>query len=419
MSTDKARRWRLNRELLRHRDFRFQFAAQATSMTGSLLSPVALALGVLTVTDDVLALGLVLGAYTVPLVLFVLVGGVWADRLPRHRVMLAADLVRAVVQTAVGVLFIGGHPQIWQLMALQAISGTATAFYHPASTGLTAVTVPTRLLQPANALLAMTRSVAGSVGPMVAGVLVVTVGPGWAFVIDGLSFVGSALLLLQIRIPPRTRDAAAEPFTQELRKGFQDVVRRSWVWSSVAAFAVANFVMAALLVLGPALTLKEGGAIEWAVIVAVLNVGQVLGNLLALLHEPKRPILAGRVVELTQILLLLALAFHAPLWVTVAAAVVSGIGVTFPDALWYTALQRYLPEQTISRVASYDWLGSLALRPVAFSAAGAAGARFGMREVLAWGAAALVVSRIVGMLPRQVRELGTDAGGTAAAEPDD
>jgi MFS family permease len=408
--------WRDSLTVLRQRQFRLQFSAHAISVVGSTLSPVALTVGVLTVMDSMVALGLVLAAYTVPLVLFVVVGGVWADRLPRQQVMVVADLVRAAAQCAVGALFLSGVPAIWQLVVLEAVIGVATAFYYPAATGLTAQTAPQHLLQPANALLALTRSIAGSLGPLCAGALAVTAGAGWALMVDGLTFLASAVLLARVRIPPRERTAAAPAFLVELRTGFHDVASRSWVWSSIGGFAVTNLLVGSLYVLGPTLLLKDGDAMRWAVLVAALSVGEAVGNVLALRVRPARPLYFARLVELSQALVVVAVAGRSPTWVLVIAAVASGAGFTLPDALWYTALQQHLPEASISRVSSYDWMGSLALRPLAYAGAAAVAGHVGITRTLMVGAILLVVSRLAAIAPAGVRQLRGDISSETASE---
>ena len=137
---------------LGERNFRLLFCAQAVWLLGSWMTPVALAFAVLSLTDSPAALGLVLGAEAVPLTLLLLVGGVWADRLPRVRVMVTADLVSAVSQGTTAVLLIAGSAEVWQLAALAAVGGAADAFHTPAWSGLLPETVPPSMLQRANAL---------------------------------------------------------------------------------------------------------------------------------------------------------------------------------------------------------------------------------------------------------------------------
>jgi MFS family permease len=390
---------------LRGRPFRYQFGAQTISTIGSTLTPVALAIGLITIDAGAGTLGLAMAAYSTPVIIFVLVGGVWADRLPRQRIMVTADLVRAVVQCTVGALLLAESREVWAYVVLQFVAGTATAFYHPASTGLTADTVPAHDLQRANALLSLTRSLAGSLGPLVASGLALGVGAGWALVADGLSFLGSAFLLSRLsllvrRVPVRDR------FLTELRAGATEVRQRSWVWSSILVFAASNLAFAALYVVGPDVLISaDGGEVAWGIVIATFSVGQGIGDVLALRVQPQRPLLAARLIELLQAPLLVALALDASLPWLVAGAVLGGIATTYPDTLWYTALQQHLPDEMLSRVSSYDWMGSLVLRPVGYAVAATAAGAFGPETILASVAVLVVVSRLAGAAVPGIRRL--------------
>jgi hypothetical protein len=391
--------------------FRYQFAAQAISVAGSTLSPVALSLGVLHLTDSPGALSLILAAQAVPTVVLLLVGGVWADRVPRAKLMVVANLVTAVTQGCLGVMLLTGAFHLWLAMALQFVAGTALAFYFPSTVGLTALTVPEPLLQRANAMLSLTRSTAGVVGPLVAGVLVVTAGAGWALVADGVTFLASAALFARLRLPkqiPPAQQDARSSFLADLRYGFREVTRRAWAWSSITAFMFTHLASAIFMVLGPVLLLRrDHGEFGWAAVIAGLSVGQLIGDFAALRVTVLRPLVVARVVELLSIPALLGLAFGVPTWLLVVAAVFGGIALTLPDALWLTAMQQHLPGDSLSRVSSYDWLGSLALRPVGYMSAAALAAAIGSTTTFVIAAALIAVTRIGGLCLPDVRALAS------------
>jgi MFS family permease len=150
------------------------------SLLGDAVTPFALAWAVLDLTGSARDLGFVLAANTAPLVVFLLAGGVFADRLPRRGVMLSADVARMAIQTATAALLLSHTARIWELIVLQALAGTGTAFFNPASTGLTPMTVSVGRLQEANALRGMSMGLTQFAGPALAGLLIVTVGPGYA-----------------------------------------------------------------------------------------------------------------------------------------------------------------------------------------------------------------------------------------------
>src|SRR5205085_11271265 len=184
---------------------------------------------------------LVLAAQSLPLVALLLIGGVWADRLPRHRIMIATDLVRAGLHAALAVLIFSGAVRIWELVVIEAAFGAAQAFFQPAYSGLVPQTVPESRIQDAKALSETTSNLAFLIGPLLATALVLGVGAGEAFALDAATFVISALLLA--RVHPRSRGEAAppEPALDALRAGWREVRSRPWVLVTIAAFTVAVF----------------------------------------------------------------------------------------------------------------------------------------------------------------------------------
>ncbi|HEX5995227.1 MAG TPA: MFS transporter [Jiangellales bacterium] len=391
-------------------DFRKLFAARAISVAGSTLTPVALGLGVLQATGSTTDLGIVLAAATIPTVAVLLVGGVLADRMSRKLLMVLANATCGVAQLALGAMLVADRFSLWWAVALQVVIGFGQAFYFPASTGLTVQTVPAAALQQANALLSLVSSVAGSLGPLAAGGLVLSVGAGWALVADGCSYLVSALCLSALR---RTTVATpgGEPFGRQLVAGFREVTSRSWVWSSILVFALSHLAVGVLMVLGPTLALGWAhGIITWAAVLGCMSLGQVIGDLWALRFVPSRPLLACRLAELLAVPLLPAVALGASTPVLLVAAVLFGMSMTFPDALWFTAMQQHLPATVLSRVSSYDWAGSLALRPVGLLGAAGLAGLVGIPTALFTVAALLVVTRVAGLLVKDVRSLRSVAG---------
>ena len=163
--------------------------------------------------------------------------------------MLVADVVRFGAQGTVALLVLTHSAHVWELVVLQAISGTATAFFNPASTGLTPLTVSPERLQQANALRGLAMASTGIVGSALSGVLVVTVGPGWALAIDSLTFAVSAFFLAQLRLPPQVT-LPPQSFLRDLRDGWHEVASRTWVWTIVLAASVGNMMVSIFVVLG-------------------------------------------------------------------------------------------------------------------------------------------------------------------------
>jgi MFS family permease len=384
---------------LRGRDFRILFAAEAVSVLGDMLVPVALAFAVLNLTGSASDLGAVLLASFVPRILLMVAGGVWGDRLSRRRLMVNSHLLRFVSQGLQGALLVGGHASIATLVALQIVRGAGVAVYRPAAIGLIPTVVEDRELQPANALLWAVTNLAGLVGPAVAGALVATVGPGWAILGDSASFLFAAVLLLRLPREELGRTSAPGNFLRELSDGWSEVRRRTWVWASICFFACFQLVyFSSFSVLGPIVAKRSlGGVGPWAAIAACAAAGGLLGNLLAFRLQPRRPLVVAYGFGASAAASLVLLGLAAPTAAIAAAELVAGIAIGFGDTLWHTTLQRGVPAQALSRVASYDSVGSIALRPIGLALVGPIVALAGTRGTLL-GAAAIVVASSAAML---------------------
>jgi MFS family permease len=387
--------------VLREPRFRLLWIGQATSTIGDGLLPVALAFAVLDGLDrSATALGVVLAAHTLPLVLFVLVGGVWADRLPRQLVMLTSDAIRGLVQAALAVLFLTGAAELWHLVALIAVYGTAEAFFQPAATGLVPETVSPSRLQQANAMLSLTRSGAFVIGPAVAGALIAVANPGFVFAVDAVTFAVSAVSLALLRVPRRIRERARESFLAELAGGWRELVARTWLWVVIVwATTILFVVVAPFQTLGPLVAKQSlGGAPAWGMIAAAFGLGMVAGGVTALRFRPSRPMLACSLAFFLAVPGPALLALRAPAIAIAVAQALAGVAIGFFIAVWQTTMQQHVPADALSRVSAWDWLGSFALLPLGFVLAGPVADQIGVSTVLwistAWCAfsTALVVA---------------------------
>ncbi len=398
--------------VLRHPDFRYLFLGQSASAVGDHVVVVALALFITQRTGSPTDLGLVLAAQALTLVALLLFGGVWADRLPRHRIMIGTDVARAALHAIVAALIFTGAIRIWQLVVVEALFGAAQAFFQPAYTGLIPQTVPEELIQDAKALTETVANVAFLVGPALATALVLGVGAGEAFAFDAATFVLSAVLLMRVR--PRRRGAERAPASvlQELHDGWREVRSRTWVWVVIAVFTGAILcVFATWYALAPVIARDlYGSAGVFGLMESLAGLGAVTGGLLALRWRPRRPLLAGMVLMLAWPVCDGLFALGAPLAVLVAFAFMTGLGFALMMIWWETALARHIPPAALSRVSAWDWMGSLALLPLGYLLAGPLAAALGPRTVLGAGAAVGLGLLALGLLPRSVRELN---GGSA------
>jgi MFS family permease len=395
--------------VLRHPDFRFLFLGQSASMVGDRVVVVAIALFVTQTTGSPTDLGLILAAQALPLVALLLFGGVWADRLPRHRIMIATDLVRAALHATLAALIFSGSVRIWQLVVIEAAFGGAQAFFQPAYSGLIPQTVPEALIQDARALSETVENLAFLIGPALATGLVLGVGAWEAFAFDAATFVVSAALLTRVRPRPRGEGSdSAEPVLQGLRTGWREVRSRAWVWVTIVGFAGAVLcVYAPWYALAPVIARDAyGSAGVFGLLESVAGVGAVIGAVCGIRWRPEHPLRAGLLLVLAWPVQDAVFALGAPVPVVVVCAFATGFGFSLMVIWWETALARHIPANALSRVSSYDWMGSLALLPIGYAIAGPLADALGAQHVLLVGSAIGLVMLGATLLPRSTRELG-------------
>jgi MFS family permease len=375
-------------------------------VAGNAFTNVALAFAVLDLTDSKADLGYVLAAQMVPLVVFMLVGGIWADRLPRHQVMVASNVVNGLVQLTTAALLLTGEARIWQLIVLSALGGTSFAFFFPASTGIVPQTVPPESLQSANALLRLGVNATRIGAAALAGLVVGLTSPGTGIAVDGVSFFLAASLVGAMRIPANLK-LEARNFLGELKEGWREFTSRTWLWAIVLQFGFVNAVVSGTEnVLGPAVAKAHlGGATAWGLLLTAMSVGLIVGGLVVLRFRPRRILLAATLGYLLSIAFPLGLADPVPLIALMALALIAGIGNEVFGVLWDTAMQQEISQEKLSRVSSYDALGSFALIPLGLAAAGPIADAVGTRETFLGAAAISLVATLAVLLSRSVRTL--------------
>jgi predicted MFS family arabinose efflux permease len=394
--------------VLRRRDFRLVFGAYAVSVLGDRMVVIALAFAVLHLGGSASDIGIVLAARTIPLVASLLIGGVVADRTSRQRVMVSADLSRMCTQGLLAALLITGDPAIWVLAALSGLTGAATGFFNPASTGLMPAVVPPEQLQQANGLRATAMSGGEIAGPALGGVLVATAGPGWALAVDAATFAASAAFLAGLRLPARLPREEPSSFIADLRQGWTEFRSRTWVWTFVGAGGIATLLWGTWSVLGPVVAERDlGGAAAWGSVLAAMGVGALAGALVAIRIRPRRPLALGALCLSAFGLPPALLAAGMPTPVLAVGTFLAGAGMMLDGSVWESTLQRKIPSAALSRVAAYDWFGSMALGPLGLAIAGPLADALGIDGAL-WLAAGAIVAVALGLLA--VREVRTMPG---------
>ena len=261
-------------------------------------------------------------------------------------------------------------------------------------------------LQPGNALMSLSRSATGIIGPSIAGLLVATVGIGWVFAVDAATYVVSTISLLLLRVPRRLEPEPRTTFVSELAAGWREVASRSWLRTALVAFGISNVCLAPFFILGPVIAERSmGGAPDWGLIVTAQGAGGLVGGFIALRWRPPRPIAAGFMLGPLFFIPLYLLAPPMPVLLIMAAALVALACMELSNTWWYTVLQQQIPPRALSRVSSYDWLVSLIFQPIGFMLVGPISEWIGVAATLIGAASLGVAANLAVLLVPSVRHM--------------
>jgi len=409
--------WRTSLEPLGFRAFRLLLAGRLADNLAHAIAPIALAFAVLDLGGTPSQLGLVLACRAIPTVLLILFGGVIADRLPRHLVLVVANIVGAATQALVAVLVLSGAAEIWMLAAIEVVNGSASAFLFPAASGLTPQTVPASHLQPANALLRLMHNGAFITGAAGAGLLVATAGPGWAFAIDALLYLAGAVLLARLPVSHSARLEKTSTLT-DLRTGWTEFSSRTWLWVVVLVFAFVNAAHAAALqTLGPVVADDTIGRAAWGAVLAAMAVGMLVGGVIALRSNWDRPLYVGVCTVLLEAPVILLLGVHPHALTLAVAAFVAGVGLETFAVAWDVSMQTNIPQDRLSRVYAYDWFGSLVFIPLGQILAGPISDEAGVRSTIVGAGVVVLVATLVALCVPSIRHLRGVGTAPTAPEP--
>ncbi|MFI9842186.1 MFS transporter [Nonomuraea sp. NPDC051941] len=385
---------------------------RAVSALATALIPTTITLAVLRATGDAGAVGMVLACEAIPLLVFLPVGGVVADRVRPERLALVTDLVRGLTQAAIAIELLTGAASVPRLALLAVLAGVAVAFGLPAVPRLVAAAVPGPERLRVNARLGVATSLAAVLAPALAGGVVLLAGPGWAALLTAALFACSALTLGGVRTAKRP-SAQNATFLNDLREGWGEVRRRPWFLATVLAHGVWHFMAGLFLTLGPLAAVKElGGEASWVLIVQCGTVGLVAGVFAAPRLPIRRPLVAVQVGAALYVLPMAALALPASAWVIAGAYFVAMFGLGVLSPLWETVIADEIPEAALGRVRSFDQLISFATRPFGLAMAAPLAGLAGARGLLLAGAIAVAVANLaaIATIPRR-RPRTSEAGG--------
>jgi predicted MFS family arabinose efflux permease len=401
---------------LRDRNFRLLFTGRVIDALGDAVSPAALTLAIVIATRSSAGLALVLVCALLPKLALLPVGGVVVDRLRPRPVAMAAAVVSGAAQLLIGLLLLAGHIDLPLIAVVAAVKGAASAFDSPATLPLVAGTTDDDGRQSANALMGIAASAANLAGPAVAGVLIFTAGPGWAFVLDAATFWFSAVTLAVIKVRPV--QVPRKSLRADLAAGWAEVRARSWYWTSLIGHATWNFAAGMLATTGPLIAVTElGGKTVWLAALQASAVGYLAGAFIAGRTKVSRAILVGNIALMSYAVPLVLFAIAAPAWAVVTAYGLAMACLGFLNPVWETAVQQEIPAEVLARVSAYDWLVSLGAMPLGYALGPLLARAFGYAWPLTAAAALVIITLAVPVSLPGVRGLRLRHAATAAPQP--
>ena len=395
------------RDLRAHRGFTSLAISRFISNVGNGISPIALAYGVLSLEGaDGKDLSIVMAARFVPLIGFMLFGGVMADRFQRNRLVGGADMIGSFLAAVSAISLIAGFSSVWLLATMGALFGILNAIWWPAMSGVLPEILPKEKLRSGNAIIGLTTNIGYIVGTLSGGILVATIGAGWGLLADAISFFIAGAIVWFLPILGRAKDESPG-ILHDLIVGWNEFISRSWVIAMVFAFALINMAFESMLsVLGPLnFSDPETGPKLWSYNLAALTVGMLIGGIWVLKVKFKKPLFVSMILIAISSIWDFSLALDLPLIFGLIAGVFSGISLEVFMVTWMTSLQSHVPEESYSRVSSYDTLGSYGIAPLGIVAAGPLAMHFGVNTILFVTGLTTLIAAGLSLLVKSVRNL--------------
>lgn len=423
-SASRPPRSRAGRGPLAHAPFRWLLAARTTSILGNAVAPIALAFAVLDLTGSPADLGLVVAARSIANVAVLLLGGVIADRLPRDVVLVGASLAAAATQAVIAVLVITGSATVTSLVVMSVLNGAVAAVSLPAAAAMVPETVPVTLLRPANALLRLGLNGGSIIGASAGAGIVAVVGPGWGLAVDAAGFALAGVLFSRVRLPKKQHalvgDHGTASVLTDLRDGWKEFSSRRWVWIVVAQFSVLNAAfVGATTVLGPAIADDSFGRAAWGLVVAAQTVGLLLGAVIALRWRPRRALGIGVALMAVTAIPVATLGVLPALPALLVAFALGGVALEIFAIAWDQSLQSHIPREALSRVYSYDMVGSFAAIPLGEALVGPLAHLVGTTPTLVGCAALIILATLVAASTRSVWQVTASSTPTQPPLPDE
>lgn len=391
---------------LRHPAFRWLVSGATVNSLGNGISPVALAFAVLDLGGSATDLGIVVGLYALADVAAVLFGGVLGDRLPRTVMMQGSSAAAAVAQGLVAASLIGGWSSIPLLAGLGMVNGALGSLGGPSAQAITSQTVPPGLLRQAIAWRRISQNVGVIIGSGAAGLLVASVGSGWALAVDSATFAFAAFAYGMVRVTPVVAPERSATMLADVREGFAEVMRHTWLWLLILqALLYHLFYGGAQGVLGPIVVGHSLGRPAWGWALAAMMVGFVGGGLVSLRWKPKHALYAGTWFLGLTAAFPFAMAWSHSLWVVLLGACLHGFGLEIFSVGWDLSIQEQVEPDKLARVYSFDMIGSFIARPLGLALTGPIATLVGYRTWLTVVGLVILGSVLLALTSRDVRRL--------------
>lgn len=395
------------KDLSSHQGFSMLITARLISNIGNGLSPIALAYGVLSLDGaDGSDLSIVMGARYVPLVLFMLFGGVFADRFQRNRIVGGSDMIGSFLVAISALSLIAGFSSVLLLAVMGALFGILNALWWPAMSGVLPEILPKERLQEGNAIIGLMSNIGVVFGTLLGGVIVTLAGPGWALLIDGATFFVAGVIVWNLKLDAKSR-IESPGIINDLRVGWREFISRSWLVTMVIAFAFINMAFDSMLtILGPLnFSDPQTGPRDWSFNLAGLTLGMMIGGVIVLKYKFKRPLYVSMILVAISGIWDFALAYDLSLAVAIVAGIFSGIAVEIFLVTWNTSMQTHIPEESFSRVNAYDSLGSYGIAPLGIIIAGPLAEAFSVNSILFATGTITLLASVVALSVKSVRNL--------------
>ena len=394
---------------LRNSSFAWLWSGQAISRIGDSFYRIALAWWVLEATGSATTMGTVLIFSSVPMLIFLLIGGVTVDRFSRSKIMFASDIGRGLIILFIALFAYRGMLQIWHIYVASIVFGFVDAFFQPAYSALIPQVVDQPNLPSANSLTNLSERLAGVIGPALGAAIVAAGGTPIAFLLNALTFFVSALCLLPILNMPVPKAKIESDIWQDFRQGFGTVISMPWMWITILIAAIVNITVGSVNGIATPFLVEERfghnvNALGW--IVSSISIGSVITALI--LGQFKQIKKRGPIIYFATILdgiAIFLMGISTQLWGTLIAGFLCGVGLSIFGLIWLNTLQEKVPQEQLGRVSSIDMLGSFVLMPVGYGIIGWLTDVSGASTIFIWCGLITILITLLGLFHPAIREL--------------